>query len=168
MDSLRRESEARKYQQMLHSSPENMFINKKTSDFSANDARLSLNSGSHTLDDENEITFADLRRQIALIINVLVSVIACAIAIWVVSRWWDTPIRLALSISGGMLVAVAEVVIYGAYLRRIAEAKRKEQTVIEKKEILDTWLLQTNDQQVNTEGTGIDNRSKLRERKNGT
>ena len=76
-----------------------------------------------------------------LIFNVMISVFACAGAIWVVARWWNTPARLALSMSGSILVGVAEVVVYSGYVRRVGESKGKEQAVKEVKEVMKTWVI---------------------------
>ena len=89
----------------------------------------------------DEVTYADVNRQMALIINVLVSIIACSVAIWIAARRWDVPQRLGLSMSGSGLVAAAEVAIYMGYIRRIKEAKGKEVKMVERKEIVETWVL---------------------------
>lgn len=123
-------------------------------------------SNSQYLENEDEMTFADLSRQTALIINVFVSVIACSFAIWVVSRWWNTPTRLMLSISAGVLVSIAEVIVYGGYLRRLTEAKIREKRIIEKKEILDTWILQGDDRQGSAANIVIEDRSGPTKRRN--
>lgn len=47
--------------------------------------------------------------------------------------------------SGSGLIAVAEVVIYAGYIRRVNEAKSKEKKVMEKKEIVDTWVIERKD-----------------------
>ena len=91
--------------------------------------------------DDEGVTFADVDKQMALILNVLLSIVACAGAIWVAARWWNTPARLALSMSGSLLVGVAEVVVYSGYIRRVGEAKGKERKVKEVKEIVNTWVV---------------------------
>jgi hypothetical protein len=88
---------------------------------------------------DDEITYADADRQVALIFNVLVSIIACGVAIWVAARHWGTPQRLAFSMVGSLVVAVAEVGLYMLYLRRLQEAKRKERAKKESKSVLSTW-----------------------------
>jgi hypothetical protein len=96
----------------------------------------------NTSDPEDDgLTFADVDRQMALILNVLLSIVACAAAIWVAARWWNTPARLALSMSGSILVGIAEVVVYSGYIRRVGEAKGKERSVKEVKEIVNTWVV---------------------------
>jgi hypothetical protein len=96
---------------------------------------------------EEEMTYADVNRQMALIFNVLLSIVACAGALWMVARWWSTPARLALSFSGGILVGVAEIVVYSGYIRRLAEAKGEEKKVKEVKEILKTWVIGAEEEQ---------------------
>jgi TMEM199 family protein len=77
----------------------------------------------------------------ALIFNVLVSILACAGAIWMAARWWSTPARFALSFGGSLLVGVAEVVVYAGYIRRVGEAKGKEKGIREFKEVVNTWVV---------------------------
>ena len=137
MARLREEEEARAYERMMNppSQPE-AFSHL----FSASSkARLFPTTASKEEDDE--ITYADINRQVALIINVLVSIIACSIAIWMAARHWSTPLRLGLSMGGSGVVGVAEVVVYAGYLRRVKEAKEKEKSRPEVKEITETWVI---------------------------
>jgi hypothetical protein len=90
-------------------------------------------------EDDDEMTYTDASRQVTLIFNVLISIVACGAAIWMVAKWWSTPARLAISMSGALLVGAAEVVVYSGYLRRLGEAKVKEKGVKEVKEIIGTW-----------------------------
>ncbi len=87
------------------------------------------------------MTYADINRQLTLIINILVSIVACSVAIWMASSHWSTPKRLGLSLAGSLLVGVAEVVVYAGYLRRLEEARRQGRKKVEKKEILKTWVI---------------------------
>ena len=89
----------------------------------------------------DEVTYADVNRQMTLIINVLISIICCSVAIWIAARRWDVPQRLGLSMSGSGIVAVAEVAIYMGYIKRVKDAKDKEGKKIERKEIVETWVL---------------------------
>lgn len=95
-----------------------------------------------TTSEEDEMTYADVNRQMTLIINILVSLIACGISIWLVASHWKAPARLALSMCGSSLVGVAEVVIYAGYIRRLKDAKVKEKSKKEKKTITDTWIIE--------------------------
>lgn len=96
---------------------------------------------------EDDLTYAEVNRQIVLIVNVLVSVFACGAALWFIARHWSVPQRLSLSLTGGITVGVAEVVIYAGYLERVRRAKVEEQTRREKKEVLETWVLEKTDEQ---------------------
>jgi hypothetical protein len=137
MARLRREEEARSYERMTNPPPPMETFAQ----------RFPMSSAAHAFPSyqepelEDEITYAEINRQMALILNVLVSIVACAGALWVMARWWSTPARLALSMSGSLLVGVAEVVVYGGYIRRVSEAKEKEKGVKEVKEVLKSWVV---------------------------
>jgi hypothetical protein len=137
MARLRREEEARAYERMINPPPPMETFAQ----------RFPLSSSAHAFpsfhepEPEDEVTYADVSRQMAMIANVLLSIIACAGAIWIAARWWSTPTRLALSMSGSLLVGIAEVVVYGGYIRRVSEAKGKEKGVQEIKEIVKTWVV---------------------------
>ena len=109
--------------------------------------RFPMSSAAHAFpsyqepESEDEVTYADINRQMAVIANVLLSIVACAGAIWIAARWWSTPARLALSMSGSLLVGVAEVVVYGGYIKRVSEAKGKEKGVQEIREVVRTWVI---------------------------
>ena len=91
------------------------------------------------------MTYADVNRQAMLIFNVLISVLATTAAIWNVGKWWNIHSRLGLSMAGGILVGIAEVVVYFGYIRRLEEARGKEKGVKELKEILQTWVVTSDD-----------------------
>lgn len=90
---------------------------------------------------DDDITFADVNRQLTLIINVLVTIIACGIAIWLAAGHIAAPQRLALAMGGALLVAGAEVAVYMGYLRKLGEAKEKERGTVERKVIKKTWTI---------------------------
>jgi hypothetical protein len=108
---------------------------------SAAHAFASSQQSLNTSQDEDEVTYADVDRQMALILNVVISILACAAAIWIAARWWSTPARLALSFSGSILVGVAEVVVYSGYIRRVGDAKGKEKSIKEIKKVVNTWVV---------------------------
>lgn len=142
MARLRKEQEAQSYAQMIDPQPSKDFLRGRYSQpsmpaFSAAPAMPPSQ--------DDEATFQDVNRQLTLIINVLVTVVACAISIWIMARYWTVPWRLALSMSGSGLIGVAEVVIYSGYIRRVNEAKSKEKRLVEKKEIMDTWVIERKD-----------------------
>lgn len=137
MARLRREEEARSYERMINPPPPMETFAQ----------RFPMSSAAHAFpsyqepESEDEVTYADINRQMAVIANVLLSIVACAGAIWIAARWWSTPARLALSMSGSLLVGVAEVVVYGGYIKRVSEAKGKEKGVQEIREVVRTWVI---------------------------
>ncbi|KAL8936391.1 MAG: hypothetical protein Q9216_004950 [Gyalolechia sp. 2 TL-2023] len=138
MARLRREEESRAYERMTNpplpiKSFEQRFPN-------SSNARL-FSGGQAQVDEDDEVTYADINRQMALIVNILVSIVACSIALWLIASRWSIPSRLALSMGGSVLVAVAETVIYAGYLRRVKEAREKEKKQVEVKEIMKTWII---------------------------
>jgi TMEM199 family protein len=136
MARLRKEEEARQYERMINPPPQ-------VETFAQRFPNASLpNLSNHPMEEDMEITFADINRQVTLIFNILFSIVACSVAIWMVAGHWDTPRRLGLSMGGGGVVGIAEVVVYMGYLRRITEAKEKERKKLETKEIVDTWVLE--------------------------
>ncbi|TVY60880.1 hypothetical protein LSUE1_G009295, partial [Lachnellula suecica] len=102
MARLRREEELRAYDRMTNPPPP---AETFAQHFPASSAAHAF-SKAHPLpaSEEDDIVYADIDRQMALILNVIVSMVACAGAIWVVARWRSTPVRLALSMSGSALV----------------------------------------------------------------
>ncbi len=133
MARLRREEESRAYERMLrpHSPPQAPAQRAYEAAF-----EVPLSN-----EEDDEVTYAEINRQLALIVNVLVSIVACSVTIWVAARHWSTPHRLGLSLSGAAIVAVAEVVVYNGYLRRVKEAKQREKKRPERKEISETWVI---------------------------
>lgn len=137
MACLRKEEENRSYEKMLHPTSETFNL------------RFPTTSQGHLFpptkqesDEDDEVTYADINRQMALIANVLISIIACSIAIWKAAWHWPVPSRLALAMAGSITVAVAEVAIYAGYLGRIADAKKVERKKIEKKTIASSWVIE--------------------------
>ncbi|RDW68065.1 hypothetical protein BP6252_09461 [Coleophoma cylindrospora] len=139
MARLRREEEIRAYERMINPPPPMETFNQR---FPTSSAAYAFSSNHETKEDtEDDLTYADVDRQITLILNVLVSVVACAGGIWVIARWWSTPARLAVSMLGSLLVGVAEVVVYMGYIRRIGDAKGKAKKLNEVKEVINTWVV---------------------------
>ncbi|KAL9000902.1 MAG: hypothetical protein Q9169_000657 [Polycauliona sp. 2 TL-2023] len=138
MARLRWEEDARTYERMTNPpSPLETFGQRYPN---ASNPRLFAGSQDQSASDE-DITYADVNRQMAMIINILLSIVACSIALWLVAGQWSTPRRLALSMGGSILVAVAEVVVYAGYLRRLQEARAKGKKQVEIKEIIKTWVI---------------------------
>ncbi|WPH00583.1 Hypothetical protein R9X50_00341300 [Acrodontium crateriforme] len=136
MQRLRVQEEQRQYERMINPPAIPETFGQRFPSFNP-----SLSHGQSAVDEADDVTYADVNRQMILIINVLVSIIACSVTIWIAARHWPVPFRLALSMSGSGVVAVAEVAIYLGYIKRIKDAKDKEVKKVEKKQILETWVI---------------------------
>ncbi|KAH9837461.1 ATP-dependent RNA helicase chl1 [Teratosphaeria destructans] len=139
MQRLREQEEKRQYERMVNDGPQNETFKQRFPDASF-DPAISHGKGPQA-EEPDDVTYADVNRQMILIINVLVSIIACSFTIWFAARRWDVPQRLSLSMFGSGLVALAEVAIYLGYIKRIKDAKQKELAKVEKKEILEIWVI---------------------------
>jgi hypothetical protein len=139
MARLRKDEEARKYERMVNPSSVETFArwfpNSPYTYILAENNRAAA-------DQEDDITYAEVNRQLALIFNILVSIVACGIAIWIAARHWSIPQRLALSMTGAIVVGVAEVVIYTGYIRRLGEARTKERAKKELVTIESSWVIE--------------------------
>lgn len=151
MTRLRAEEEQRIYERMTYTSPK-----KETYSQIFPGAGKAFVSPSRDLDDQNApaITSRDIDRQLTLIINILVSIIASGIAIFIIARHWPAPQRLALSLVGSLVIAIAEVVIYNSYLRHVDSAKTNEVKKKEVREVTDSWTVQGSSKGHNV--TGVD------------
>lgn len=152
MARLRAEEESREYERMLNPTTHSTTHLPNTGTFAqsfpnAPFAPPNFSLGTQAVsEEEEELSYAEVHRQIILIINVLVSVVACAVFIWVAARHWSAPKRLGLSMGGSGVVAIAEVVVYSGYVRKVAEAKRLEKKKPEIKEIVESWVIEKKDE----------------------
>ncbi|KAF2267386.1 hypothetical protein CC78DRAFT_76312 [Lojkania enalia] len=138
MERLRREEEARAYERMLHPVPA---IQTFAQRFPTTPHAHFNSIGGGVVEEDDDVNYNEVHRQIILIINVLITIIACSAFIWVAARHWSIPRRLGLSMSGSGAIAVAEVVIYRGYVRRVKEAKLKERKKPEIKKIVESWVI---------------------------
>lgn len=135
MARLRREQEEREYWRMTSQGAQAADVQMGIK------SRMPMDEMTRN-DDDDEMTFADVNRQLTLIINVVVTVLACGVGIWLVASRWGAASRLAVSMGGGGLIGVAEVVIYAGYIRRLGEAKRTERKVVERKSVESSWVIE--------------------------
>lgn len=142
MQRLRKQEEQREYERMLNPLPPKETFGQRFPSAAGASFNPNTYHGQTGVDDVDETTYQNVERQVALIINVLVSIIACAVALWIVARHWSVPRRLALAMGGSLAVAAAEVAIYMGYIRRIQEAKVKEVKHMEKKEVSEMWKIE--------------------------
>ena len=137
MARLRREEEDRIYERMTNPLPKETFTQRFPNSVHNN----LFNTTPTDTGEDDDISYADINRQMALIINILISIVACSVALWLVARQWSTPSRLGLSMGGSGMIGIAEVVIYAGYLRRLKEAREKGKKEVELKEIVKTWVI---------------------------
>jgi hypothetical protein len=159
MARLKKDDETRKYERMLNQPTRETYSTRfPNSHFT----HLLAENNKVSAEEEDDMSYAEVNRQLALILNVLVSIIACGIAIWMAARRWSIPSRLALSMTGAIIVGVAEVVIYTGYLRRLTEAKTLERRKKEVKTIEDSWIIEgkSTSTRKETKVTGLRERAK--------
>lgn len=138
MKHLRQEEEARAYERMINPlPPRETFADR----FASGASPAIFTTTQKEIDEDDDITYADINRQLALIINILVSIVACSVAIWMASRHWSTPSRLGFSMGGSILVGVGEVVVYTGYIQRMKDAREKSKKEKEVKKIISTWVI---------------------------
>lgn len=157
MARLRAEEEARQYERMLNPNP--LHAPETFSQRFPNAATPFSLATPYDKSEEDELSYEEVHRQIILIINVLVSIIACAVFIWVAARHWSVPKRLGLSMGGSGAVGIAEVVVYSGYVRKVAEAKKKEKKKPEIKKIVQSWVITGNEK--NDGSVTVDPKDKL-------
>lgn len=136
MARLRAEQEAQSYERMLHPPPTRETFSQRFPR-----APVPFSIGSTQRMEEDDVSFEEVHRQIILIINILVSVIAVGIFVWVAARYWTVGKRLGLAMGSALAIAVAEVAVYAGYVRKVAEAKRLEKKKPEIKEIVKSWIV---------------------------
>lgn len=141
MRRLREEEEQRQYDRMTNPAPEKETFRNRFPNASLSFDPSTSHGQTTAANEVDDMTFDEVNRQMILIINVLVSVIACSVAIWVVARHWSVPQRLGLSMFGSGLVAAAEVAIYFGYIMRIETAKTLEVKKQEVKSVMNTWVI---------------------------
>ncbi|KAL2441608.1 hypothetical protein ABEF95_015822 [Exophiala dermatitidis] len=84
-------------------------------------------------DDEDEEAQKD-EISPSLVLNILLSVVMCAAAMFYLTRWWGNDgLRVLVSLFSGIIVGVSEVTVYAGYLRKVRLSKHKERAKREKK-----------------------------------
>ncbi|KAK4556200.1 hypothetical protein LTR86_006897 [Recurvomyces mirabilis] len=161
MQKLRADEERRQYDRMTHTATVPETFSQRLPNAPGYDFNPATSHGHTGNDEDDDMTFQDVNRQMILIINVLISIICCSVFIWVAARRWSVPQRLGLSMSGSGIVAFAEVAIYLGYIKRLGDAKQKERKALEKKEIVETWVID----KAKTSSAGSTDENPLRQRK---
>ena len=146
MTRLHREEEARAYERMINPPLQAGTFAQRF----PNSSNTNLFPAAQAdVGEDDEILYTDINRQMALIINILISIVACSVAIWLAARHWSTPSRLGLSMGGSGMIGVAEIVVYAGYLRRLKTAREKGKKEVEIKEIVKTWIVGGNEKSEN-------------------
>ena len=77
----------------------------------------------------------------SLVLNILLSIVLCAVAVFQLTRWWSNDgIRVLLSLGTGLVVGIAEVGVYTAYLRKVGMSKDKERKKKERKVVIGEYI----------------------------
>ncbi|RCI09327.1 hypothetical protein L249_1412 [Ophiocordyceps polyrhachis-furcata BCC 54312] len=134
MARLRHEEAARTYQRMVDA-PRFQPTTTTAQNFAA------VNRPSGAAEKDDEVTYGEVQRQVMLIINFLVSILGVAGTLWAAARWWSLPARLLLTLSGAIVVAVAETAVYRAYVWRMGRARAKQKALPETKKVVNTWVV---------------------------
>ncbi|OBA19099.1 hypothetical protein METBIDRAFT_80041 [Metschnikowia bicuspidata var. bicuspidata NRRL YB-4993] len=129
MEDLRLRNKEEEYQKLVNPSPTlNTLYEQKYHDEPFNSVRQHKETKTH----------------ITTMFNILISVASVVYAIW---YWTDSSwgirdsYRVLLCIFFGILILVAEVVVYMGYLRRIEEAKIKERNKKELKKVVRSFTV---------------------------
>lgn len=91
----------------------------------------------------------EIKHQITTIFNIMITVVSVGYAVW----YWsgssmglgnssnNNGIRVLLSLIASLITLVAEVVVFGGYLRKIEDAREKESKVVENRTIVQTIVI---------------------------
>lgn len=153
MARLRRDEEERKYQRMVCRS------GYPTTGMPSFAQQFPTSSLAHSFaevhrpstkadEGDDDVTYNDVHRQVMLVINFLVTIFGCAATLWILARWWSTPARLFLTLGGSLVVAIAEVGVYQAYVWHLTDAKKKDGKLKEVKEVVETWVVGKEDEAI--------------------
>ncbi|RGP65925.1 vacuolar er assembly vma12 [Fusarium longipes] len=140
MARLRRQEEARSYERMMNPIPQQETFKDRFPSSAAAFAEANRPTSASDIGDE-DIAMEEVHKQVTLIINFLVSIAGVAGTLWVTARWWSLPSRLFLTMGGSILVAIAEVVVYNAYIWKMDEGKKKHGKVKEVREVVESWTV---------------------------
>ncbi|KAM0268350.1 hypothetical protein ACHAPA_005146 [Fusarium lateritium] len=140
MARLRRDEEARSYERMINPVPQHEIFKDRFPYSAAGFAEANRPTSVADIGDE-DIVMEEVHKQVTLIINFLVSIAGVAGTLWVTARWWSLSSRLFLTMGGSILVAIAEVVVYNAYMWKMDEGRKKHGKVKEVREVVESWVL---------------------------
>lgn len=135
LDNLRCKLREKEYQEMIKSnSTETLGLGNSVDD-------------SNTPDLTPSQINKQIKEQVTTVFNILLSVVSVIVAIWYwsgSSSRFPVEIRILLCLFFGLLVLLAEVVVYNGYLQRLNEAKTKEKSKKERKKVIKTIKIGAN------------------------
>ncbi|KAF5567977.1 vacuolar er assembly vma12 [Fusarium napiforme] len=140
MARLRREEEARSYERMINPPLQHETFKDHFPSITASFAAANRPTSASDLGDD-DMAMEEVHKQVTLIINFLVSIAGVAGTLWVTARWWSLPARMFLTMGGSILVAIAEVVVYNAYIWKMDQGRKKHGKVKEVREVVESWVL---------------------------
>lgn len=77
----------------------------------------------------------------SLVLNILLSIVLCGVVTFHITRVWSNDgLRVLVSLFVSAIVAVAEVTIYAAYLRKVRHSREKERAKKEKKTFVGQYI----------------------------
>ncbi|KAK3290610.1 endoplasmic reticulum-based factor for assembly of V-ATPase-domain-containing protein [Chaetomium fimeti] len=169
MARLRREQEQREYERMANPLPPmETFSQRYPNGANMAQAFAAVNRPTNEADmGDDDVTYNDVHRQLMLILNFVASILGVAATLWIVARWWSTPARLFLTMGGSLLVGIAEIAVYSGYVWHLGQADKKDKTLKEVKEVLQTWTVGVENEAVVVGGEPRDQDANLRQRQKG-
>ncbi|KAL2151395.1 hypothetical protein VTH82DRAFT_6493 [Thermothelomyces myriococcoides] len=143
MARLRREQDQREYERMTNPPPlMETYSRGYVNGASMAQSFAAVNRPSTQADTgDDDVTYGDVHRQLMLILNFVASILGVAATLWIAARWWSTPARLFLTMGGSVVVGIAEVAVYSGYIWHLSQAKKKDKTIKEVKEVVRTWTI---------------------------
>ncbi|KAH3683576.1 hypothetical protein WICPIJ_005423 [Wickerhamomyces pijperi] len=130
LDQLRNKLEERSYQRLLRGK-------------SINHSTINGNNEVDDNDEDANLSPAQMQKkvneQITTIVNIFISVASVVYAIWYwTSNYHNLAYRVLLCLFTGILILVAEVVVYNSFIRKLKDARVKEGKKKEIKRVVDT------------------------------
>ncbi|EGO55660.1 hypothetical protein NEUTE1DRAFT_67492 [Neurospora tetrasperma FGSC 2508] len=149
MARLRREEEERAYERMINPVPPmETFSQRFPSSTGMARAFAEANRPTRKEDmGDDDVTYDEVHRQLMLIFNFMVTMLGVAATLWILARWWSTPARIFLTMGGSIIAGVAEVALYSGYVWHLGQAKKKDKTFKEVKEVVQTWVVGPEDKE---------------------
>ena len=108
-----------------------------------------------------------IKHELTTIFNIFLTVVSVGYAIW----YWSGNIykisnnyglRILLSLFVSILTLIAEVVVFGGYLRKIDDARKVENNLKENKQVLKTILINSNNNNNKNNNNNNSNKNKSR------